>query len=65
LRGDAQEGGFAGTVAARQDYTFAGSDSEGDAAEGEETAVTFINVLEAETGGRYEGRRHRANSGTA
>jgi len=65
LRGDAEERGFAGTVAAREDYTFAGGDGEGDAAEGEETAVTFINVLEAEAGGRYARRSHGAISGTA
>ena len=49
-RGDAKEGGFAGTVAAGEDDTFAGSDFEGDAAEGEESAVTLIDVFEAEAG---------------
>jgi len=63
LCGDAQERGLAGTVAARQDYTFAGSDGEGDAAEGEESAIAFVYVLEAETSWRYAKRSHRGFSG--
>jgi hypothetical protein len=50
--GDPQERGFAGTVAASKDDTFAGSDFERDAAESEETAETFIDLVEEESGWR-------------
>ena len=52
LRGDAQEGGFAGAVAACKDDAFAGSNFEGDAAEGEKSAIAFIDVVEAQAGWR-------------
>ncbi len=55
LRSDAEERGFAGTVAARKRDTFAGSDFEGDSAEGVETAVAFIDFLEAQAGWWWRG----------
>jgi hypothetical protein len=58
LAGDAEESGFAGTVAAGEHGAFARSDFEGNAAKGEKAAVAFVNVLEAETGWRYVERSH-------
>jgi len=54
-RGDAQKGGFAGTVAAREHDAFSGSNFQGDATEGEESTVTLIDVFKAKTG--WRGRR--------
>jgi hypothetical protein len=52
LRGDAKQRGFAGAVASGKDDAFAGSDFERDATEGIESAIAFIDVLEAEAGWR-------------
>ena len=48
MSGDAEERGFAGTVAAGEDGAFAGGDFERDAAESKESAIAFIDALEAE-----------------
>ena len=52
LPGDAEERGLAGAVAAGEDGAFAGGDFERHAAESEESAITFVDALEAETGWR-------------
>jgi hypothetical protein len=52
LAGDAEECGLAGAIAAGEDRALAGGDLECDAAEGEESAVAFIDALEAESGWR-------------
>ncbi len=65
LRGDAKQRGFTGAVAAREDNAFAGSDGEGDAAEGEQSAITLVNILEAKTGWRHARGSHGRISGAA
>jgi hypothetical protein len=48
----AEKGGFARAVAASKDDTFAGSNFERDAAKGQETAETLIDLVEEESGWR-------------
>ena len=57
-RGNAEEGGFSGTVAPRQDNAFAGRNFERDSAEGEKAAVTLIDVFKPQAGWRQGERSH-------
>jgi hypothetical protein len=52
LAGNAEECGLAGAVAAGEDGAFACGNFECDAAESEESAIAFIDALEAEAGWR-------------
>jgi len=52
LPGNSEKRGLAGAVAAGEDGAFTRGDFEGDAAEGEEPAIAFIDALEAEAGWR-------------
>jgi hypothetical protein len=52
LSRDAEERSLAGAVAAGEDRAFTGGNFERDAAKREESAVSFIDALEAETSWR-------------
>ena len=65
LRGDAQQRGLAGAVAPGKGHAFARCNFKRYAAQGEKSAIAFVDVLEAKSGWRYAQRSHRSFSGTA